>query len=192
MKRIRSALALAAFACFAIAACGSVRGDASGVIPLERAALQRPSGPARPSDVPVPLPSPTAECAPSAAPGAAGGCPIIGVAELDGVVARAVSGLQDTTAADGWSRACAWLRASGGSGEPDLLTVQIGWQGSLHEYSALPGASPIAGLADEAYALDDGDRIALRSGELVAVVRYSGLTALTEALARQVAQRLPE
>ena len=192
MNRIRSALALAAFACFACAACGSVRGDASGVISLERAATQRPSDPGRSSDLTVPLTSSVAECAPSAAPSAMEGCPLIGAADLGGVVARAVSGLNDTTAADGWSRACAWLRASGGSGEPDLLTVQIGWQGSLHEYSALPGANQIAGLADEAYALDDGDRIALRSGELVAVVRYSGVTALTEAFARQVAQRLPE
>ena len=69
----------------------------------------------------------------------------------------------------------------------------MAWWGSLHEYSSAPGAKPIAGLADEAYALDPGDRIALRSGELVVIVSYSGETALaTEAFARRVAERLPE
>jgi hypothetical protein len=136
--------------------------------------------------------SPTEDPAPSAAPSPVGGCPLISAADLDGVVALAVSGLNDTTAVDSWSRACAWPTASGGSGERNLLTIQIGWQGSLHEYSGMPGANPIAGLADEAYALDDGSRIALRSGELVAVVRYSGVTALTEAFARQVAEQLLE
>jgi hypothetical protein len=56
----------------------------------------------------------------------------------------------------------------------------------------MPGANPIAGLADEAYALDDGNRIALRSGELVAVIDYAGATTLTEAFARLVAEQLPE
>ena len=120
------------------------------------------------------------------------GCPIISRVRIDGIVAHAVSGLDDATDAAGWSHACAWLTAPDGSGEPSLLTIQIGWQGSLYEYSAIPGATPIAGLADEAYALDAGDRIALRSGELVAVVSYSGGTALAEALARRVAARLPE
>ena len=80
--------------------------------------------------------------------------------------------------AHGWRRPAA-------RGSRRLLTIQVGWRGSLHEYAAAPGAKPIAGLADEAYAFDAGDRIALRSGELVAIVSYAGASALaTEALAR--------
>ena len=71
---------------------------------------------------------PAADPAPSAAPPSVpDGCPLVSTGLLDGIVARAVSGLDDTTAGDGWSRACAWLTAPGGSGEPTLLTIQIGW-----------------------------------------------------------------
>jgi hypothetical protein len=63
--------------------------------------------------------------------------------------------------------------------------------GTLHEYESIPGRTPIANLADEAYAFDAGHRIALRSGELVAVVSSSGGSPSdTEALARQVADQL--
>jgi hypothetical protein len=120
-------------------------------------------------------------------------CSFINPADLGDMVARAVTGLNDTTAQDVWSRGCAWVMAPDASGRSSLLTIQIGWQGSLHEYSAIPAANPIMGLADEAYALDGGHRIALRSGEVVAVVSYTGASALVAVgLARQVAEQLDE
>jgi hypothetical protein len=121
------------------------------------------------------------------------GCPLSSADGLDRVVALAIDGLESTTSEDGWSRACARVRAPDASEEPSIVSVEIGWMGTLHEYSSIPGAQPIVGLADEAYELDDGRRIALRSGEIVAVVGYSGGTPSdTEALARQVAEQLPE
>ena len=171
MKLFRGALVLGLVACFACSACGAAVGDAKP----------------RTVDSLVPM----ADRAASGAPGSVGRCPSIAVADLDGLVARAISGLEDTTAADRWSRECAWLTTSNGSPKPDLVTIEIGWHGSLHEYSAIPGASPIDDLADEAYALDNGARIALRSGEVVAVVSYAGASALTvEDVARQVAEQL--
>ena len=71
------------------------------------------------------------------------------------------------------------------------VTVSVGWMGTVHEYASRPGAEPIDDLADEAYGLADGE-IALREGELVAVVRWSGATAAESvALARVVADQLP-
>jgi len=130
---------------------------------------------------------------PSEPAGVLDGCPFVSPDRFDVVVARAVSGLDDTTAGDGWSRACARLTGPGDSEQPTLVTLQVGWRGSLHEYAATPGAEPISGLGDEAYALEAGSRIAFRSGELVAVVSCSGATArATVAVARQVAAQLPE
>lgn len=120
-------------------------------------------------------------------------CPLSSADGLDRVVALAIDGLENTTSEDGWSRACARVRAPDASEEPSIVSVEIGWMGTLHEYASLPGANPILGLADQAYEFDHGRRIALRSGEIVAVVGYSGGTPSdTEALARQVAEQLPE
>ena len=112
---------------------------------------------------------------------------------LDGVVALAVAGLERTTSGDGWSRACARVPASNASEEPSIVTVQVGWRGTLDEYASLPGMRPLVALGDEAYVLDCGRGIALRSGEIVAVVGHSrGTPSDTEALARRVAEQLPE
>jgi hypothetical protein len=121
------------------------------------------------------------------------GCPLSSADGLDRVVALAIDGLESTTSEDGWSRACARVPAPDASEEPYIVSVEIGWMGTLHEYASLPGANPIVGLADEAYAFDAGRQIALRSGELVAVVSYVGATASgIEEWARQVAEQLPE
>lgn len=118
-------------------------------------------------------------------------CPCTSADRLDSVVALAIDGLEQTTSESAWSGACARVRAPGDSEEPYTVTVRIAWMGTLHEYSSMPGAAPIVGLADEAYA--PGRQVTVRSGELVAVVSRSGANAsATEAWARRVAEQLAE
>ena len=188
MNRICIALAVAAVTCGVVTACGGAREGISGAGSIVPTATQQPSDSSSASTASGSSTRSRVELAPSAPVSVGKGCPHIRAEDLDVVVARALRGLENTTSKDGWSRACAWLTAS--RGEPSLFTIQIGWQGSLREYAAISGANPVAGLADEAYALDTGRRIALRSGELVALLSYHGAPGLTEALARTVAVQL--
>jgi hypothetical protein len=189
MRRVRVVLAVAAFMC---SACGGGSRSATVARSEEPIITQgSSSNSTRTHDPSESLNSPTAVPMVSAELPPLGSCPFSSADRLDRVVALAIDGLEDTTSEDGWSRACARVRAPDGSVEPYTVTVKIGWMGTLHEYSSVPGAQPIVGLADEAYELDDGRRIALRSGEIVAVVGYAGGTPSdTEALARQVAEQL--
>ena len=79
---------------------------------------------------------------------------------------------------------------------PYTVTLEISWAGTLHDYRSIPGAIRIVGLADDAVAFDAGRQIALRSGELVAVVTDSrsagGSPNFTEASAREVADADPK
>ena len=116
-------------------------------------------------------------CGGGGGPAARAGCTPVTLERPDSIVVRAIAGLARMTAADGWSEACAEVRSADGREVPTIVTVEIGWQGTLHEFAALPGATRVLGLGDEAYLLDAGRRIALRSGELVAVVAASDTTA---------------
>jgi hypothetical protein len=189
LKGIGSVVAVAVAIGSLSSAC-ALDEEVAGASRIERASpapsadASKTSPPVESSPAVVPLP------VPSAAIAAAERCPRIGLAELDAVVGRAISGVDDTTAVDGWSRACAWLRPSDRMAEPRLVEVQVGWRGTLHEYRTIAGAQPVAGLADEAYSLEGGERIALRSGELVAVVRYAGDPAVTATIAHRLAHQL--
>ena len=140
---------------------------------------------------PPPSPAPATQAPGITPPASPGACPITSADDLRGVATLAIDGLDATTAADGWSWACAWVHAPDGSGTHQLVTLKVGWQGTLVGYARTPGAVPIPGLADEAFALDNGARIALRSGELVAVVTSDATAPVVEALARVVAAQLP-
>jgi hypothetical protein len=115
----------------------------------------------------------------------------MGADGLEGLVALAVDGLTRTTAKNSWSSQCARVPALGSSEGTRFVTVRVGWMGTLQPYASRPGARPLSDLADEAYALGGGHGIALRSGEIVAVVRLlRGTASETRALARRVADRL--
>ena len=119
-------------------------------------------------------------------------CPLATERNLEAVVASAVEGLADSAGGDGWSRACARLRPLDNPQAPYTVTLEIAWAGTLHDYTSIPGAIRIVGLADDAVAFDASRQIALRSGELVVVVADSrsagGSPTFTEASAREVAE----
>jgi hypothetical protein len=121
-------------------------------------------------------------------------CPFVAPERFGTVISRAIDGLAATTAEDEWSSVCAQVWAAEARHAPYKVTVAIAWYGTLDEYASLPGATPLDDLADEAYVLDAGRQLALRSGELVAVVttsRAAGSSAATaEALGRRVAELL--
>lgn len=179
---------------FACGACGARSESLSGAPRVEQTTLEvTAQDPKSTVDPAEPLGSPTAVPAPSAELTTAEACPPSSAGGIDRVAALAIDGLESTTSGDVWSRACASVRSPDASAEPYIVSVKIGWMGTLHDYASLPGARPIVGLADQAYAFDDGRRIALRSGEIVVVVGRSGGTLSdTEVLARQVAEQLPE
>jgi flavin-binding protein dodecin len=134
---------------------------------------------------------PIAAPASLAEPAGPDGCPVTSADSLHTVAARAIDGLAHTTSADGWSRACAQVQVRDNSKGMYTVTVKVGWMGTLHDNSSTHDASPIMSLADEAYGFDDRHQIALRSGELVAVVSFScGTASETEALARHVDDQL--
>ena len=191
MTRAHIVLVIAAFAC---SACSVGHQNGAGARSGEPIIWPVPSGGSTRADDPSESrKSPTAVPAPSAESAALDDCPIMSADRLEAVVALAIDGLAHTTAADGWSRACAQVNAPDSLKGPHIVTVKIGWMGTLHEYASMPGANPIVGLADEAYAFDGGDQIALRSGELVAVVSAScGTPSDTQGLARQVVDQLRE
>jgi hypothetical protein len=77
------------------------------------------------------------------------------------------------------------------------VNLKVLAQGTLVTFATMKGASPVTGLGDEAYAFDDGRQIAIRFGELVAVVAGArgidgkGVPATAvEALARLIAVRI--
>lgn len=182
MTSVLAVLVLAAVAC---SSCSAGHQGGPGALPS--------SGGTRADDPSEVQTWPTTVPASSPEPTAPEGCPVTSADRLETVAARAIDGLAETTSADGWSRACAQMEACDNSKGLHTVTVKVGWMGTLHDYASLHGASPIAGLADEAYEFDAGHRIALRSGELVAVVTSScGIPSDTEALARHVADQLRE
>ena len=87
------------------------------------------------------------------------------------VAVEALDGLMDTTAAEPWSEAS--IDLTSGAAGPDRLTIAVAWQGTLIGYEALAGAERVTGLADEAYRFDRGHQLAMRSGEVVAVIGWA-------------------
>jgi hypothetical protein len=191
MTRFRIVLIIAALVC---GACGGGSPDTTEARSVEPIITQvSPGDPTRTRDPSESLKSPSAVPTVSAEYQPVEGCPFTRADRLDRVVALAIDGLENTTSKDGWSRACAQVRGSHASEEPYLVTVRIGWMGTLREFASISSANPIVGVADEAYSFGAGRQIALRSGELVAVVSYAGPTPSgTEAWARQVAEQLRE
>lgn len=98
-------------------------------------------------------------------------CSIMNGSHVSEVFASAIDGLAKTTAADPWSRAAVGV-AIGGSAS-SRVTIEVAWQGTLVSYGSLDGAEPVPDLADEAYRFDRGRQIALRSGEVVAVITWA-------------------
>lgn len=189
MTRTLIVLVIAAIAC---SACGAGNEGASGPRSVQPIITHLPADNATRPDDPSELPrSPTGIPARPAVSAAPDGCPSTSADRFDKVVALAIDGLAHTTAADVWSSACAQVEAPDTSVALHTVTVKIGWMGTLHEYASIPGASAIVSLADEAYVFDAGHQVALRSGELVAVVSCSGgIPSDLEALARQVGHQL--
>lgn len=177
MNQLRRVLIIAVAASLLVSACGTGREPASPPESLEPVLSTSPS---------VVAARPTME------PVVVAGCPVIGADQIASLVALAIDGLADTTSDDGWSRASALVRASDELEAPHVVTIEIGWEGTLIGFAAIPGTEPIVGLADEAYALDGGRRIALRAGELVALVSSTGETPGTETLARLVAAQVAD
>lgn len=124
-------------------------------------------------------------------------CALVTPAEIEAVVGMAVDAGQDVTAETGWSSACAWVQTVAAGTAPYNVNVKVLAHGTLAAFKTISGAHPVAGLADEAYAFDDGRQVALRFGELVAVVAGArgidgnGVPAsAVEALARLMADRI--
>ena len=149
MNRIRSVLLIAVGACVLVGGRGSSE-PAAGPVLLELVTASSP---------------PVAAAGTAGEPVTLAGCPVITADQLDTLVALAIDGMDDTTSDDGWSRTSALVLASDDAELPHVVTIELGWEGTLMEFETAPGADPIPDLADEAYALDAGRRIALRSGE---------------------------
>jgi hypothetical protein len=124
-------------------------------------------------------------------------CALVTAAEVEAAIGMAVKPGQDVTAQTGWSSACAWVQEAV-TGEPTYaVNLKVLAQGTLATFATMNGASPVTGLGDEAYAFDEGRQIAIRFGELVAVVAGArgidgkGVPATAvEALARLIAARI--
>ena len=104
---------------------------------------------------------------------------------------------QDASAATGWSSACAWVQAVAVGEAPYNVNIRALAEGSLTAFGKLAGATPVAGLADEAYVFDDGRQVAMRFGSVIIVVGGArgidgdGVPAsAVGALARLIASRL--
>jgi hypothetical protein len=125
-------------------------------------------------------------------------CALVSPAEIETAVGMAFEPGQDVTAETGWSSACAWVQQVPAGQSPYNVNVKVLATGTLVTFAKMAGARPVAGLGDEAYAFDDGRQIAIRFGQLVAVVAGArgidgkGVPATAvEALARLVAGRIP-
>ena len=190
---MRAVLGAVLIAVVSSGACQAGHAGPSGSATLEPTTSSPSSGGSIASAAPIASAgSPSVSANPSAVRSEPVDCPLAIEPHLEAVVALAVEGLADTTGGDGWSRACARLQPVDNSQAPYTVTLEISWAGSLHDYRSIAGATRMVGLADDAVAFDAGRRVALRSGELVAVVADSrsagGAPIFTEASAREVAE----
>ena len=124
-------------------------------------------------------------------------CALTTPGELADVVGFRFLPGHDVTAETGWTTACAWVQSVAAGKSPYNVNIRALASGTLTAFGKMAGSAPVAGLADEAYVLDDGRQVAMRFGSVIVLVAGArgidgkGVPAsAVGALARLIASRL--